>query len=208
MDKRLMIISIVRLLLARIFYFSWAVKSLFRGSKIYPIISFSGKINNVIVQGRVTIKPGVVIDVKLGRLEIEDGVWINKDVEIVSEGQISIGRGTTIQRRAALLGNITLGDGCIIAPNVFLSSGTHIFSEYPQMPIRQQEKLVAEQGRKDSFDKPIVIGNDVWLGINVVVMPGVVIGDGAVVGANSVVVRDVPKMAIVAGAPARIIKYR
>lgn len=62
--------------------------------------------------------------------------------------------------------------------------------------------------RNDKFDKPLVIGNDVWIGCNATVLRGVSIGDGAVIGANSLVNKDVPPYAIVAGCPARIIKYR
>ena len=54
----------------------------------------------------------------------------------------------------------------------------------------------------------VIIGNGVWLGNNVCVMPGVRIGDGAVVGANSVVTHDVPPYTIVAGIPARIINQK
>lgn len=54
----------------------------------------------------------------------------------------------------------------------------------------------------------IVIGNDVWIGANVVILPGVSIGDGAVVAAGAVVSRDVEDYAVVGGAPARLIKYR
>ncbi|SCH02904.1 Streptogramin A acetyltransferase [uncultured Clostridium sp.] len=52
------------------------------------------------------------------------------------------------------------------------------------------------------------VGNDVWIGCNVVVLPGVTIGDGAVVAAGSIVSKDIPAYAIVAGVPARVIKYR
>ena len=58
------------------------------------------------------------------------------------------------------------------------------------------------------FEKKSVIGNDVWVGANVTMVRGVEIGDGAVVGANSTVTRDVPPYAIVAGSPAKIIRYR
>lgn len=54
----------------------------------------------------------------------------------------------------------------------------------------------------------VIIGNDVWIANNAVLLSGVNIGDGAVIGANSVVAKDVPAFAIVAGNPARIIKYR
>ncbi len=56
--------------------------------------------------------------------------------------------------------------------------------------------------------KKVVIGNDVWIGANSVIMPGVTIGDGAVVGAGAVVTKDVPPYAIVVGVPAKVVKYR
>lgn len=62
--------------------------------------------------------------------------------------------------------------------------------------------------RNDKFDKPIEIRSDVWIGANVTILRGVHIGDGAVIGANALVNKDVPPYAIVAGCPARIIKYR
>ncbi|MEZ8122597.1 CatB-related O-acetyltransferase [Vibrio splendidus] len=54
----------------------------------------------------------------------------------------------------------------------------------------------------------IVIGNDVWMGANVILLPGIVIGDGAVIAAGAVVSKDVPPYAIVGGVPAKIIKHR
>jgi virginiamycin A acetyltransferase len=54
----------------------------------------------------------------------------------------------------------------------------------------------------------IVIGNDVWIGANAIILPGVAIGDGAVIGAGAVVSHDIPPYAIAAGVPARILQYR
>jgi acetyltransferase-like isoleucine patch superfamily enzyme len=56
------------------------------------------------------------------------------------------------------------------------------------------------------FKGPVIIGNDVWLGRNVSVMPGVHIGDGSVIGAHSIVTSDIPPKSFAAGAPARVIK--
>lgn len=55
---------------------------------------------------------------------------------------------------------------------------------------------------------PVTIGNDVWIGMRSIIMPGVNIGDGSVIGAGAVVTKDVPAYAIVGGVPAKVIKYR
>lgn len=54
----------------------------------------------------------------------------------------------------------------------------------------------------------MLIGDDVWLGTRVIVMPGVIIGKGAIIGAGSIVTKDVADFAVVAGAPARLIRWR
>lgn len=61
---------------------------------------------------------------------------------------------------------------------------------------------------KDKYNPPIVIENDVWIGTNAIVLPGVTIQNGAIVGAGAVVTKDVPPYAIVGGVPAKIIRYR
>ena len=63
-----------------------------------------------------------------------------------------------------------------------------------------------QQGASDFH--PVNIGNDVWIGARVTILPGVKIGNGAIIGAGSVVTKDVPDFAIVGGNPARVIKYR
>ncbi len=59
-----------------------------------------------------------------------------------------------------------------------------------------------------SLVKPVVIGNDVWIGHGAFILPGITIGDGAIIGAHSTVTKDVPPYSIVVGNPARIVKYR
>jgi acetyltransferase-like isoleucine patch superfamily enzyme len=138
-----------------------------------------------------------------GRFVTGAQVWLNYDVEVESSTAITIGAGTTIQRRCMLNGTVTIGEGCIFAPNVFVSSGSHVFRHDPRLPIREQERLAG-----GAPDRPVSIGDDCWLGVNAVVMPGVSIGRGAIVGANAVVTRDVAPYAIVAGSPARVIGNR
>ena len=64
------------------------------------------------------------------------------------------------------------------------------------------------EAHEEDVLRPVSIGNDVWIGARVIVLGGVTIGNGAVIGAGSVVTRDVPPYAVVAGTPARLIRYR
>lgn len=145
----------------------------------------------------------------LAKVTLSDGVWLSTDVEIETDGHVSIETGTTIQRRATVNGNVVIGRECILAPNVFISSGTHPFRAHPNLSIREQERRIAAGTLKfEGLDRPIVIGNDCWFGANVVVCPGVTVGDGCVVGANSVVTKSLDARGIYAGAPARKIGER
>ena len=70
------------------------------------------------------------------------------------------------------------------------------------------EKVTSAQARKDTFEKAkgIVLEDNVWLGGNVVILPGVRIGEGAVIGAGAVVTRDIAPFSIAVGNPARVIR--
>ena len=63
-------------------------------------------------------------------------------------------------------------------------------------------------GQQGSRIPKVSIGNDVWIGMRVIIMPGVKVGNGVVIGAGAVVTKDVPDYAIVGGVPAMIIKFR
>jgi acetyltransferase-like isoleucine patch superfamily enzyme len=80
----------------------------------------------------------------------------------------------------------------LLAPQVFITASNYQFA--PDSPIMAQPRQEAD----------VVIGNDVWLGAGVVVVPGVTIGNGCVVGAGSVVTRSLPAGSIAAGCPARV----
>lgn len=84
-----------------------------------------------------------------------------------------------------------------MGPDVTILSQTHNI-ERTDIPMGKQGMREAE----------VIIGNDVWIGMRSIIMPGVKIGDGAVIGAGAVVTKDVLDYAIVGGVPARIIKYR
>lgn len=106
---------------------------------------------------------------------------------------ISVGKGVFINACCHFQdqGGITIGDGAQIGHNVVLATLNH----------------EAEPGRrKITKPGPITIGENVWIGSNAVVVPGVSIGDGAIVAAGAVVTKDVPPNAVVGGVPARVIK--
>uniref|UniRef100_A0A7S4HVL1 Maltose/galactoside acetyltransferase domain-containing protein n=1 Tax=Vannella robusta TaxID=1487602 RepID=A0A7S4HVL1_9EUKA len=88
---------------------------------------------------------------------------------------------------------VTMGNNVFIAPNVQIYTATH--------PITAKERISGLE-----LGKAITIGDNVWLGGNCVICPGVTIGNNAVVGAGAVVVKDVPCNVVVAGNPAKIIK--
>lgn len=129
------------------------------------------------------------------RSVFEDAVYLKvvSDSATIEFGSyVFIGRGVEFDVQE----KISVGDHSLIAPGCFVTDHEHGIS--PDLRIDQQPGVAT----------PVTIGNDVWLGANVTVVAGVTIGDGAVVGANAVVTRDVPSMAIVAGVPATILRYR
>lgn len=74
--------------------------------------------------------------------------------------------------------------------------------------VTSLSKWLTAKGRQErlAIDKPVTIGNDVWIGGHSTICPGVTIGDGAVIAAGSVVTKDVPANVVVGGVPAKIIK--
>lgn len=105
---------------------------------------------------------------------------------------------------------IEVGAFCSIAPEVRILAGSeHITSRATTFPLNA---LLFEPGggnSKDAIDSGVTrIGNDVWLGLRAIVLSGVQVGDGAVVGAGSVVTKAVDPYSVVAGNPARVIRYR
>lgn len=107
-----------------------------------------------------------------------------------------------------VLKHVKVGKYCAISWNVSATGNTHDYKKASSHPFAQLKSFgLAEQN--DSLDpKVIKIGNDVWIGANVCILPGITIGDGAVIGAGGVITNDVPPYAIVVGNPGRIIKYR
>lgn len=100
--------------------------------------------------------------------------------------------------------NNTAQIGFINHPTAFIT--THPMIYMPNYGLLHGEDTHTLSSISDN--EKIVIGNDVWIGVGVLILPSVKIGNGAIIGAGAVVTKDVPDYAIVAGVPAKIIKYR
>ena len=122
--------------------------------------------------------------------EIKDGVFFT---HIIIDENAYIAPYVTISGT----GNIKIGKNCLIAPHCGIFANNHIFAD-PTIPIEEQG--ITRQG--------IVIEDECWLGHNVTVLDGVIIGKGSIIGAASVVNKNIPPFSITVGTPARIIKNR
>ncbi len=141
---------------------------------------------------------------------IIDGSTFNSEVMVAPFADVKqtvIGRLTSIGRYTKIT-NSVIGKYCAISWDVTINAISHPYknlsiSAFPYVPY--VGNFVTK--RKQTYNK-VVIKNDVWIGANSVIMPGVTIGNGAIIGAGSVVTKDVPDYAIVGGVPAKLIKYR
>lgn len=109
---------------------------------------------------------------------------------------IVIGNNSGIGEKCEILGKCTIGDNVLMAPECIIYTRNHNFMD--------KNELIVNQGVTEEF--PVVIGNDVWIGRRVIILPGVNIGNGAIIAAGSVVTKDVPPYTLVGGNPSKIIK--
>jgi virginiamycin A acetyltransferase len=127
------------------------------------------------------------------------------------KGVIRVGHQTTINGPnisiLSLMNPISIGSYCSIAKDVTIQEYNHKVDRVSTYYVTKN--VFNGSNRSELHTKgPITIGNDVWIGTKAIILSGVKIGDGAVIAAGSIVTRDVPPYAIVAGVPAQIIKYR
>jgi acetyltransferase-like isoleucine patch superfamily enzyme len=134
------------------------------------------------------------------RLQIGREVLLEPDVWITAPGtaRVRIGEGTFLNKGVMVAAEdlVEIGAHCMLANGCFVSDASHRFDD-PDKPITWQG--FQSKG-------PTRIGDNCWLGANVVVTSGVSIGERCVIGANSVVTRDIEPFSIAAGAPAKVIR--
>ena len=130
-------------------------------------------------------------DLRIGRW-----AWIGHGSKIrVHEGEVSIGAKTVMGQECTISAyqHVSIGRECIIADRVMLIDFDHGAVEVDR-PIRVQ----------GIYKRDVRVGHNVWIGYGACVLRGVSVGDNGIIGTSSVVTRDVPENAVVAGAPARV----
>lgn len=117
---------------------------------------------------------------------------INAPIYVILANKVKIGKNVVLMNgfQCMSAGGLTIDDDTMISLNCTIATNNH--DVYDRAVITC---------------KPVHIKRNVWIGVNVTILPGVTIGENAVVGAGAVVTKDVPDNAVVVGNPARIIKY-
>ena len=153
------------------------------------------------LDGMLFLGPRVVIEIgRSARVHFGRWVWIGHGTKIrCHEGEVRIGDKTVMGQECTISAyqHVSIGEQCIIADRVMMIDFDHNVAEV-ERPIRVQ----------GIYKRDVRVGNNVWIGYGAQILRGVSVGDNAIVGASAVVTKDVPANAVVAGAPARVIRMR
>lgn len=128
-------------------------------------------------------------------LDTDQNAFINPPFYCDYGNHIKVGKNFFANYNCTILdvAQVTIGDNCLFAPNVSIYTAGH--------PLHPDSRNSAYE-----YGIRVTIGDNVWLGGNVVVCPGVTIGSNSVIGAGSVVTRDIPEWCVAAGNPCRVIR--
>ncbi|MCD9477838.1 acyltransferase [Photobacterium phosphoreum] len=127
---------------------------------------------------------------KLKAVNYIDKIYIGANFSIRTRGNITLGNRVSFGADTKLYSyaEIIVGDDFMSAKGLTINTGSH------------------DQKTLEPFSAPVVIGNRVWCGMDVIILPGVCIGDDVCIGAGSIVTRNIPSNSVVAGVPAKIIR--
>jgi len=155
----------------------------------------------LVTDGLAFVGPGVSFEIGRGaRVVLGRWSWIGHGCKIrVHEGELRIGAKTVLGQECTISAfqRVEIGRECILADRVMLIDFDH--------GVVDVERPVRLQG---IYKRDVRVGHNVWIGYGACVLRGVEVGDNAILGTSAVVTRDVPENAVVAGAPARVIRMR
>jgi len=135
-----------------------------------------------------------------GRIEFGRFVWLGHGTKIrCHEGVVEIGAKTVLGQECTIsaYNRVRIGEQCVIADRAMFIDFDHGVVEV-ERPIRRQ----------GIYTREVEVGSNVWIGYGACILRGVRVGDNSIVGTNSVVTKDVPANAVVAGIPARVVRMR
>jgi len=161
-------------------------------------LRFRGRL---VTDGIAFVGPGVTIEIgKDAKLHLGRWSWVGHGTKIrAHEGEVRIGAKTVLGQECTISSfqHVSIGRECIVADRVMLIDFDH--------GVVEVERPIREQG---IYKRDVRVGNNVWMGYGACVLRGVTIGDNAIVGTSSVVTKDVPDNAVVAGIPATLLRMR
>ncbi|RMF73104.1 MAG: hypothetical protein D6744_16075 [Planctomycetota bacterium] len=165
------------------------------------LLRIDGSARNIEIGDNVTLMPGVDLKVREnGRIILHDGVVLDTGARLVAANDARIELGEDAQ----------IAMGCIInaGADVIIGARTAV-AGYCTIIASEHRYLGPEPFMRQGYDHtPVYIGQDVWIATHALINRGSRIGDGAVISAGSIVKGDVPPRAVVAGRPARVIRFR
>jgi serine acetyltransferase len=151
--------------------------------------------------GPVFFGSGIELQIaRRGRVDFGRFVWLGHGTKIrCHEGLVEIGPKTVLGQECTIsaYGRVRIGAQCVIADRAMFIDFDHGVVEV-ERPIRKQ----------GIYTRDVVVGSNVWIGYGACILRGVRVGDNSIVGTNSVVTKDVPANAVVAGIPAKVIRMR
>jgi acetyltransferase-like isoleucine patch superfamily enzyme len=160
--------------------------------------------------GSVKLNPGA----RIIKSKLLGPVYLNRNTQVGPDVELGKYFG---MNESCFVARATVGAYCAIGARTAINPFNHptdwlSIHEFQYHPssfdwVQEYKELERLERTPDMF-RHVSVGNDVWTGHNVNVMPGVNVGDGAVLAAGAVVTKDVPAYAIVAGVPAKIVRYR
>lgn len=177
------------------------------------VVVYSGYIGNKMKScgKNFEVHPSLLLLRGGNNIEIGENVWIGKGVQLLAteksrDGQsftpkIIIGDNCNIgdYSHITCINEIRFGKNVLLGKNILISDNSHGVSERSILSVPPNRRPLVSKG-------PVIIDDNVWIGEKASILPGVHIGYGAIIGAGSVVTKDVPEYAVVAGNPARIVK--
>jgi len=125
------------------------------------------------------------------------GINITVETGALFSPSIKIGDNSAIGEYCRVRENVVIGDNVMMGPGVQIISDNHNFNDIAT-PMRLQGHTT----------HGVSIGNDVWIGSNAIILPGVKVEDHSIIAAGAIVTKDVPEYAVVGGNPAKVIKFR